>query len=68
MDNDKTIDLESRIAYQEHTIATLNEALTDQQDRITALEARVDALLDRVRALSDGSPGGGVDDEPPPHY
>ena len=68
MEDDKTIDLESRIAYQEHTIAALNEALTDQQDRITVLEARVDALLERVRALSDAPSAGGVDDAPPPHY
>jgi SlyX protein len=68
VEDDKTIDLESRIAYQEHTIASLNEALTDQQARITALESRVEALVDRVRALSEASPADGADDGPPPHY
>ena len=68
MSDDKIIDLESRIAYQEHTIGTLNEVLTDQQARIAALESRVDALLERVRALSEAPPGGDEGDEPPPHY
>ena len=68
MDDDKTIELESRIAHQEHTIMTLNDALTDQQARVTALEARVEALLDRVRALSEAAPGGESGDELPPHY
>jgi SlyX protein len=68
VNDDKIIDLESRIAYQEHTIASLNEALTDQQARISALESRVDALLERVRVLSEAAPAGGADDEPPPHY
>ncbi len=68
MDDDKTIELESRIAHQEHTILTLNDALTDQQARITALEARVEALLDRVRALSATASVGEPGDELPPHY
>ena len=68
MNDDKTIELESRIAYQEHTIASLNEAVTDQQARIAALESRVDALLERVRALSDAAPAAAAEDLPPPHY
>jgi SlyX protein len=68
VDDDKITDIESRIAYQEHTIATLNEALVDQQGRISALEARVDALRERVRALSEAAPAGDADDLSPPHY
>ena len=68
VDDDKIIDLETRIAHQEHTIAELNDALSGQQTQITALVARVEALLDRVRALSEAAPAGGTDDEPPPHY
>ena len=68
MDDDSIIDLQSRIAHQDHTIAALNEALSDQQSQISALEARVAALADRVRALSDAAPAAGSDDEPPPHY
>jgi SlyX protein len=68
VDDDKLIDIETRIAHQEHTIASLNEALTDQQAQIAGLETLVKALRDRVRALSDASPATGTDDEPPPHY
>lgn len=68
MDDDSIIDLQSRIAHQDHTIAALNEALSDQQSQIIALEARVAALADRVRALSEAAPAAGSDDDPPPHY
>lgn len=46
----------------------LNDALADQQTRISALEARVEALLDRVRALSEAAAGGDAGEELPPHY
>lgn len=69
VDDDKVIDLQSRIAHQEHTIAELNDALTDQQAQIATLEAKVVALIDRVRSLSESAPAGdGGDEPPPPHY
>lgn len=68
MDEDSIIDLQSRIAHQEHTIAELNDALASQQSQIGEMEAKIVALTDRVRALSDAAPAGGADNEPPPHY
>jgi len=71
VDEEKIIDLETRIAHQEHTIGTLNEVLTDQQAQLTKLSAQVEALTDRVRALSAAVPSGDTGDpadEKPPHY
>ena len=68
MDDDSIIDLQSRIAHQENTIAELNEALSAQQAQMGRLEALVQVLADRVRALSDNMPASGADDEKPPHY
>ena len=68
MSEEKLIDIESRIAYQEHMLAELNDALTNQQSRISSLENSVRALTDRVRALSDAAPAGAAGDEKPPHY
>jgi len=68
MEDEKFIDIESKLAYQEQTIAELNEALSSQQMQISNLEHQVVALIDRVRSLSESAPAGGTDDEPPPHY
>jgi SlyX protein len=68
MDEDSIIDLQSRIAHQEHTIAELNDALASQQSQISEMEAKIVALTDRVKALADAAPAAGTDDEPPPHY
>lgn len=68
VDDESIIDLQSRIAHQEHAIAGLNDALNGQQEQIARLEERVRALTDRVRALSDSMPAGETADERPPHY
>ncbi|MDH5345779.1 MAG: SlyX family protein [Gammaproteobacteria bacterium] len=68
MEDLKVIDLESRIAHQEHAIAELNDVLTSQQAQITLLEGRVEALLARVRALSEATSAAPAGDERPPHY
>ena len=68
MEHEKLVDIESKLAHQEHTIAELNDALSSQQMQISKLEHQVVTLIDRVRSLSESAPAGGTDDEPPPHY
>jgi SlyX protein len=68
MEHEKFVDIESKLAHQEHTIAELNDALSSQQMQISKLEHQVVTLIDRVRSLSESAPAGGTDDEPPPHY
>ena len=53
--------LETRVAYQEHTIEALNQALTAQWKEIDRLTRELVRLGDRLPA----SPG---DEPPPPHY
>ena len=65
--------LESRIAYQEHWLDTLDEAVANQELRLTQLE-RINTLMqgklrDQQQALLDvdmAAPG--PEDEIPPHY
>ncbi len=65
--NEKIVELERRVDFQEHTIAELNLELIDQQKRIARLEKQ-------VRNLVDHSQSGGAfvkdlkDEVPPPHY
>jgi len=66
--NERIIELESRIAYQERTIEELNLVVTGQQQQI-------DTLLQDIRRIraylknADGSDVARADEEaPPPHY
>jgi len=65
--------LESRIAYQEHWLDTLDEAVAGQEQRLSCLE-RLNALMqekirDQQRALQENDTATpGPADEVPPHY
>ena len=64
--------IETKIAYQEDTIAQLNDVVCRQQNQIDALEMLTQQLLGRVRDLSEVAvQSGGAfaeADERPPHY
>ena len=51
------IDIESKLAHQEHMMAELNAAVTNQQAQITQLEDLCETLVGRVRSLSEAAPG-----------
>jgi len=66
---DKRInELETKIAYQEHTIQELNDVIYEQQQQIDRIEIMCKHLMDRIQTLSDT----GASDQPandrPPHY
>lgn len=65
---DRLVELETRLAFQEHTLQALNDVVTRQQQQIEALVREVQILKDRLRAAAP-SPVGPIEDEkPPPHY
>jgi len=66
--DEQMIEIETKLAHQEYTIAELNEALSSQQSQISNLELTVTALRERIKALSEMAPAGGDADEVPPHY
>ena len=68
MDENRLIDIESKLAHQEHLMAELNAALTDQQMQLTQLQDLCESLVERIRSLSDAGPAGDPADERPPHY
>lgn len=62
---DRIIELETKVAYQDRTIEALNEVVTRQQDQIDRLEERLRSLRARVQsAIAEPD----IPDEPPPHY
>lgn len=68
VDEEKIIDIETKLAHQEHLLAALNDALSNQQSQIAALEHLCQSLVERIRALSEAGGGNGHDSELPPHY
>ena len=64
--SDRIDALEARIAYQDDTIETLNQAITDQWKQIDALTRQIAALNDRLQEAEARSPGPA--NERPPHY
>jgi SlyX protein len=67
MDDDARIEFETRLLFQEDTIAKLNDALVDQQRQIDQLRdtvARLIELLERQANDVRQAPR----DERPPHY
>jgi SlyX protein len=62
----RLIALETRIAFQDDAIETLNKAITDQWSQIDALTRQLAELRDRLREAENAAPGG--EEAPPPHY
>ena len=60
-------ELESRQAFQEDTIANLDQALVAQQQRIAYLEKMLEVLIERYRDLAPDA-ALPVEESPPPHY
>jgi len=72
MTEQRVVTIETKLAYQEDTIAQLNDVICRQQNQIDALERLTQQLLGRVRDLSESSAQSSgvfpVADERPPHY
>ena len=64
---EELIELQSQFAFQEQTIAELNEALIAQQQQIDRLQKQLMMLMDRLTEL-EGEPSPAGVDEKPPHY
>jgi SlyX protein len=58
--------LETRLAYQDDAIETLNQTITAQWKQIDALTRRIAELGERLQEAEANAPGAA--NEPPPHY
>src|SRR3954464_12221444 len=58
--------LETRLAFQDEAIETLNTTITAQWQQIDALTRQLAALSERLQQAESNLPGAA--DEPPPHY
>ncbi|MEQ3724399.1 SlyX family protein [Alcanivorax sp.] len=68
MSEDSLIELETKLAYQEDMVESLNKVVCDQQRQIDALEKTCRKMADRLMDLSEAFESTQVEDAPPPHY
>ena len=63
---DRIDTLESRLAFQDHTIEALNKTVTEQWAKIDALTRQLVVLGEQLREAESRMPG--LPNDPPPHY
>jgi len=64
---ERVTDLESRLAFQDDTIDTLNGILVAQQRAVERLQLQMMALLKRQEEMG-GQLESSEEEAPPPHY
>jgi len=60
--------LETRQAFQEDTIESLNNVIIQQQKDVAELRLVVGVLQERVKQATDGHSDNQTEEPPPPHY
>lgn len=65
--DDLIIEIQTRLEFQDRTIAELNDVITDQQKQLDRLSRRLEMLGDNLKVL-EASFETEQDDEKPPHY
>jgi len=68
--DDEIIELQTRMAFQEDTIAQLNQVVSNQDAQIRLIQEQLRLLLERFKELQHqpSGPGAEISDERPPHY
>jgi len=61
-------ELQMKVAFQEHTIEALNEALSLQQKQLDDLAFKVRHVVDRVKSIEPSNIAKQSEETPPPHY
>lgn len=65
----KRIDeLESQVAFQDQLIESLNTTVAKQDREFLELRHQLSRLSERLKEISETSPGAAPQDETPPHY
>jgi SlyX protein len=65
---ERIIDLETRLAFQEDTIEQLNQELIAQQRQLELVLRRLEAAEDRLKSLQSSVVALPHEETPPPHY
>jgi SlyX protein len=66
--DERIIELETRLAFQEEGIHQLNQSLQHQQQIINGLQREIEELRQRLKAVSASPLDADAAEPPPPHY
>lgn len=67
--NDRLIDIETKLAYQEDLLQSLNDIVVEQRRFIDLLEIRLQRLAEKINSANQGEQfSDNAEDELPPHY
>jgi len=64
----KMIDLEMRLAYQDKTVSELNHVVWQQQKKIDELTEKVKTMQEKMADSPDHNATFNIDLDRPPHY
>ena len=64
----RLIELETRLAFQDNALQELNAVVVRQQREIDTLTREIEALKAQIRTLAPEMVGSRADEAPPPHY
>jgi SlyX protein len=68
MDSERLVELETRVAFQEHTLAELNEVMTAQGRELIELRRELERALADLKTLRGLLYADPASEPPPPHY
>lgn len=70
MDDERLVDIETKLAHQELLVEQLNDVVTAQEMRIASLETTCRSLAERLRSLGETTAASAnrPEDDLPPHY
>ncbi|MDH3326658.1 MAG: SlyX family protein [Gammaproteobacteria bacterium] len=66
--SDKIIDLQSKLAFQEHTIQELNEVITHQQTEMMLFKKQLMKISSQIENQPSSNIADSSQETPPPHY
>ena len=68
MSEERLIELETKLAFQETIVEELNEIVTRQQQQLDILQSAIEQLNDRLKSASEETVMEPAQERPPPHY
>ena len=67
-DEPRWIELETRLAFQEHTLSELSHIVHEQRVELDSLRLRLERALSDLGSLRDTLHADPMSEPPPPHY